>query len=213
MKIAFFSESIADESALKILVKGILGEQIEETNLPNRLQYRSSSHLDKDLPAVIKAIHYTSNADGLVVVSDSDDTPVHTEEHELHINNNCRLCQLRNAVTVNLSKLKPVAGKEILKVAVGVPVPAIEAWYLYKKNPQLYEATWIRKQSGVKISYDRIKLKEECYGNSRPSIELETECAVAEAERIVENDLLEELEKDFPFGFGKFAEEIRSWKH
>lgn len=212
MKIAFFSESIADESALKILVEGILGEQVEETDLPNRLQYRSSSHLDKDLPAVIKAVHYTSNAEALIVVSDSDDTPVHIQTHEKTPDSNCRFCQLQSAVSSNLSKLKSVTGKEILKVAVGVPVPAIEAWYLYKKNPQLYEAAWIRKQNGENIAYDRKRLKEECYGNSRPSIELETECAVKEAKRIVENDLLKELEKDFPFGFGKFAEEIRNWK-
>ena len=31
MKIAFFSESVADEAALKILVAGILNEEIEET--------------------------------------------------------------------------------------------------------------------------------------------------------------------------------------
>lgn len=60
MKIAFFSESIADESALKILAAGILNDEVEETDLPNRLQYRSSSHLDRDLPAVIKAVHYST---------------------------------------------------------------------------------------------------------------------------------------------------------
>lgn len=212
MKIAFFSESIADESALKILVAGILGEEIEDINLPNGIVQRSSSHVDKLLPAVIKAVYYTSNADALIVVSDSDDTPVHTDEHEENTNNRCRLCQLRQAVNAALSKLRAVPGKEILKVAIGVPVPAIEAWYLYKKNPQLYEATWIRKQKGENIAYDRIKLKVECYGNNRPSIELEIKCAEKEAKRIVENDLLNDLENAFPQGFGSLANEIRRWK-
>lgn len=209
MKIAFFSESPADEAALKILVAGILDEEIEETDLPNTIVQRSSSHIDKLLPNVLRGIYYNSNAEALIVVSDSDDSPVHTEIHETKPDDKCRLCGLRKAVSDTLAKLK---GEKNFKVAIGVPVPAIEAWYLYKKNPQLYEATWIRKQNGEKITYNRISLKEECYGNSRPSIELETVCAVTEAKRIIENDLLEELEKDFPFGFGKFVDEIRSWK-
>lgn len=122
------------------------------------------------------------------------------------------LDRLREAIHETVSKLRAVAGKEILKVAIGVPVPAIEAWYLYRKNPQLYEATWIRWQQGENIAYDRVKLKEECYGNSRPSIELEIECAVREAKRIIENDLLNDLENAFPQGFGSLANEIRSWK-
>jgi hypothetical protein len=212
MKIAFFSESVADESALRIFVAGILGEEIEATNLPNRLIYRSSSHLDKDLPAVIKAVHYNSDAEALIVVSDSDDTPVHTKDHEENKIGKCRLCQLRTAVGETLSKLQAVAGKDIIKVAVGVPVPAIEAWYLYGINPQLYEATWIRRQSGENIAYDRKSLKEEIYGTSRPSLDLETERAAAEAERIIKSGLLEDLEQAFPFGFGSFANEVRSWK-
>lgn len=212
MKIAFFSESIADEAALRILVAGILGERIEETNLPNRLQYRSSSHLDKDLPAVISAVHYNSDAEALIVVSDSDDTPVHIQEHEKTENEKCRLCRLRKAAADKLSKLKAIEGKGILKVAIGVPVPAIEAWYLLGKNPRLYEVAWVRKQNGENIAYDRIILKNETYGTSRPSIDLETTCAVREARRIIKNDLLKDLKKAFPYGFGSLINEIQSWK-
>lgn len=211
MKIAFFSESVADESALRILAAGILGEEIEETDLPNRLQYRSSSHLDRDLPSVINGVYYTSNAEALIVASDSDDLPVHIAEHEIKENERCRLCRLHKAVESTLSRLKKVAGKELLKVAVGVPVPAIEAWYLIGKNPHVSELMWIRKQNGEKITYDRRRLKEQVYGTIRPSPTL-TECAVKESKRIVENNLLEVLEKSFPFGFGKFADEVRSWK-
>lgn len=101
----------------------------------------------------------------------------------------------------------------MLKVAVGVPVPAIEAWYLFGKNPQLYEATWIRKQSGEHITYNRKSLKEEVYGTIRPSLYLETERATQEVARIVENGFLENLEKAFPYGLGSLANEIRQWKN
>jgi hypothetical protein len=105
-----------------------------------------------------------------------------------------------------------VAGKETLRVAIGVPVPAIEAWYLIVKNPQLHEATWIRKQNGENITYNRKSLKEETYGTDRPSINLEIECAVNEAKRIVENGLLENLGNAFPYGFGSLINEIQQWK-
>jgi hypothetical protein len=212
MKVAFFSESTADESALKILVSGILEDEIEETDLPNKLIYRSSTHLDRDLPAVISAVYYNSNADALIIASDSDDTPVHISEHEDKENDKCRLCQLKKAVEMSLSRLQTFEGKELLKVAVGVPVPAIEAWYLFGINPQVSENYWIRFQNGEKIRYDRRKLKELVYGTHRPSLQKETECAIKEATRIVENELFEGLTKDFPQGFGKMAGEVRLWK-
>lgn len=212
MKIAFFSESTADEAALKILVAGILEDEIEDTDLPNTLIYRSSSHLDKDLPSVINAVHYNSNAEALVVASDSDDTPVHVMEHENIENEKCRLCKLKKVVKNAISKLQALQGKGVLKVSIGVPVPAIEAWYLYNINPHVSEATWIFKQNGGKIRYDRQKLKELVYETTRPSLQKETECAVKEASRIVESDLLEGLENSFPQGFGGFANEVRNWK-
>lgn len=210
MKIAFFSESIADEAALKILVARILGEEIEETNLPNRLEYRSSSHLDRNLPAVISAVHYNSNAEALIIVSDSDDTPVHTKEHEKFFNERCRLCQLQKATDDKISKLREVEEKGIIKVAIGVPVPAIEAWYLCGVNAHINEVTWIRKQNGEQISYDRKSLKIELYGNDRPPLKILTEKAVESAESLTGK--LEQLEQLFPQGFGTFAGKIRSWK-
>jgi hypothetical protein len=212
MKIAFFSESTADESALRILIEALLESEIEETNLPNKLRYRSSSHLDKNLPSVIAGVYYNSDAEALVVASDSDDTPVHISEHDEQENENCRLCNLRKTVEKELAGLSEVAGREVLKVAIGVPVPAIEAWYLYGKNPHVSEFMWIRKQTGESITYDRKKLKKEVYGSTRYSLQSETAKAVEETTRIVENGLLEGLERIFPAGFGSLADETRKWK-
>lgn len=210
MRIAFFSESTADEEALKVLVAGILGEGIEDTDLPNTLQYRSSSHLTLNLPVVMSAVHYNSNAEALIIVSDSDDTPVHDESHNEIINGECRLCELRKAVHENSAKLRTLPVKGNLKVAVGVPVPAIEAWYVCGLNGNANEATWIRALRGEKIPYNRKSLKVEVYGTDRPSLTLETERAVESARRLV-SDIVQ-LEQLFPQGFGTFAREIRSWK-
>jgi len=199
--------SPADEAALKIIAAGILGEEIEEIDLPNTIIHRSSSHLDKNLPSVIRGVYYWTDAEALIVVSDSDDSPVHIEEHEREANNQCRLCQLIKAVAETIAALK---GERVFRVAVGVPVPAIEAWYLCGVNPHVNEATWIRKQNGEKIQYDRKSLKVELYGNDRPAIEILREKAIESAERLAED--LEPLEEFFPQGFGCLIKELRGWK-
>jgi len=207
MKIAFFSESSADEASLKIFVAGILGKEIEPISLPNKIIQRSSSGVDKYLPNVLRAVYYWTDAEALVVVSDSDDTPVHIAEHETRENLSCRLCQLRRAVTETLSKIKD---EKTFRVAIGVPVPAIEAWYLCLANPHVGEASWIRKQNGEKINYDRKSLKLELYGNNRPPIEILTKKAIEAAQELVNN--FEHFERLFPSGFGSLINEVRSWK-
>ncbi len=212
MKIAFFSESTADESALKILIEGLLQDDIEEINIPNKLRYRSSSHLDKDLRSVIAGVYYNSDAEALVVVSDSDDTPVHVAKHDEQENEHCRLCKIRNAIEKVISALNEMSGRKMLKVAIGVPTPAIEAWYLFGNNPHVSEAIWIRKQDGENIDFDRKRLKKLVYGSIRYSAEFGTKRAIEEATRIVENELLEGLQRNFPMGFGSLVNETKEWK-
>ncbi len=80
-------------------------------------------------------------------------------------------------------------------------------------NPHVSEATWIRKQNGERITYNRMRLKQEVYGTNRPSLKIETERAIEESTRIVENKLLERLKEDFPYGFGSLVDEINEWKN
>jgi hypothetical protein len=96
-----------------------------------------------------------------------------------------------------------------LKVAIGLPVPAIEAWYLAGRNHQVGEAAWLMGLKADKKPFTRPQLKQMVYGTDRPSLELETECAVREARRIIAN--LQAILSAFPAGFGLMAEEIRSW--
>ena len=103
MKIAFFSESIVDEAVLKNLVEEVSDEEIEETDIRKKLQYRSSSHLNKNLPVVIRSVHYNSDAEFLVICSDSDDFPVHIAQHNTEENELCRLCSLRKLALLVMS--------------------------------------------------------------------------------------------------------------
>lgn len=95
-------------------------------------------------------------------------------------------------------------------MAIGLAVPAIEAWYLVGKNHQVGEAAWITGMTAGRLPFTRRQLKKEVYGTDRPSLEHETDCAVREARRIIAN--IKAIETAFPAGFGAMASEIRSWK-
>jgi hypothetical protein len=214
MQIAIFSESPNDEAVLKILVEGIIGEEIEEVPYPNRLQSRGSGVL-RDVPIVLRGVYYNTEAEFLIIVRDSDDTPIHKKEHD-EVNNteteNCRYCQLRKVIDSALENLTPTQGKENLKVAIGVATPAIEAWLLCGVNPRVSEAAWLNKQREEEYSTynDRKHLKVELYGSDIASSKTMVGRGTESAKRLAEN--IEQLETLFPQGFGNMANEIRSWR-
>ncbi|MGH9840918.1 MAG: hypothetical protein ACREEM_19255 [Blastocatellia bacterium] len=79
MKVAVFSESPADDAAVRILVDAILGHQTEVIDLP-RLRVRGWPSLRNSLRAILIELHYQTDTDGIVVVADSDDSPQHKVE-------------------------------------------------------------------------------------------------------------------------------------
>jgi hypothetical protein len=97
----------------------------------------------------------------------------------------------------------------MIKTAIGLAVPAIEAWYRCGLDPHVNEATWARKLKSEKVVYTRRSLKFRVYGTERPSIKLETARAIEAANQLA-NDL-SVLEGLFPCGFGAFARDVRSW--
>ncbi len=214
MKITVFSESPYDEAALKVLIEGILGEKIEEVPRQNQLRSRGFSSVLTETPVVIRSAYYQNvESEAVVIVCDSDDEPVHNLKHEEDGNQEsqrCRLCSLRRIVDDTLATLKLLPHRPMIKIAIGVAVPAIEAWYLCGVNGQVNEAAWIRKQNGEPVPYDRKSLKVELYGNDRPALEVLSEKAIESAERLIQD--LERLEEFFLQGFACLANEIRGWK-
>jgi hypothetical protein len=76
MRVAILSESEYDERAVRILIEGILGSSTE--TVPVKPVARDGwSSVRIILPAVIRHLHYNTDAEALVVVVDSDDFPVH----------------------------------------------------------------------------------------------------------------------------------------
>ena len=210
MRIAFYSESPSDQTALAVFTQGLLGAPPEPVHNMD-LQAHGVTSVLKGLDGVFRGLHYNSDAEGLVVVVDSDDTELHNPSHDAPgcAGINCRLCQVRNIIEQTRKHVKPRQGRAELKVAVGLAVPAIEAWYLVGKNHEVGEAAWKVGLSAGKRPFTRKQLKAMVYGTDRPSLELETKCAVKEASRIIGD--LKAIESSFPDGFGPMALEIRSW--
>src|SRR5438874_13743429 len=98
MKIAVVSESPADEAAIKILVDAIIGTESDLYTI--RTRPSGWTRVFQLLPNIVNALHYGTDVEALVVVVDSDESPVHRKSHEplREENPECRLCHLRGTL-------------------------------------------------------------------------------------------------------------------
>jgi hypothetical protein len=210
MKVAIFSESPADEAAIRVLVDAILGTPSEPAQLPS-LRTRGWPSVLNTLPVVLKALHYGSDAEALVVVVDSDDSEVHTPAHATGAaaRRDCRFCQLADRIETEQARLRTVPGRRLLKTAVGLAVPAIEAWLVAGTDPHVTEMAWTRGLRSQQRPYSRRDLKIKAFGAEPVPLRIQTDEMVALA-RQWSGDL-SRLERNFPHGFGVLAQSIRAW--
>ena len=207
MKIALLSESPSDETALRVFVAAVL-KQTPQFVLPG-FRARGWPNVAQLMPAVLRHLHFNTDTDVLVVVVDSDDSVVHTGEHDApkYFHPHCRMCQLRAVYRQTMKKFPPAHGRDRILRTVGVAVPAIEAWYLCGRDASVTEAAWILGQETGRQPYTRAMLKQRVYGTDRPGLPQQTECAVREAER--QRHDVRRLESDFP-GFAALAADLRA---
>jgi hypothetical protein len=210
LKIAILSESPADEAALRILAGYVLGEPF--TLVQSTLRARGWPSVEQVLPPIIRHLHFNTDADGLIVVCDSDDSPVHTLEHDApgYFHPLCRICRLRAAYRRTVKNLPAAHGRARVLRAVGLCVPAIEAWLLCGRDTSITELAWIDGQASGQLPYTRRELKWKVYGTERPSLEHEMKRAVQEVSR--HHGDVRRLENDFPHGFGAMARDLREWR-
>lgn len=208
MKLVVLSESPEDEAAVRILVDGVLGIQTE--HVPPPFRATGWSQFPGVLPAVLKKLHYHTDADALAVIVDSDDSAPHRLAHVPRdgANQGCRLCKLRLVADQVQNGLTEVPNRAPLKTAFGLAVPALEAWLLCGLDPRAIEATFLqRPDAGTRAL--RIQLKRDVYGTDRPAQAVRMTRAVQEARRLVQ--ILDDFERLFSDGFGAFARDIRGW--
>lgn len=209
MKIAVVSESPADEAAIKILIDAIIGTESDLYAI--RTRPNGWTRVFQLLPNIVNALHYGTDVEALVIVVDSDESPVHQPSHDplQEENQECRLCRLRSTVGLALNRVRAIPNRTSLKTAMGLAVPAIEAWFRCGVDAHVNEATWVRKLLGERITYDKRSLKVAVYGSHQPGLIAETEAAVLAATRLAGNiQLLQQL---FPSGFGCLLLDVRNW--
>ncbi len=209
MKLAILSESPADEAALRVLVEYVLGGPF--TTVQSALRARGWPSVEQVLPPIIRHLHFNTEADGLVVVVDSDDSPVHTPDHEApgYYHPYCRVCRLRAVFRRTIKHLPPAHGRDRVLRAVGLCVPALEAWLLCGRDTAVTEQAWLDGQAANRPPYTRRELKWRVYGTERPSLPHELKRMVQEVSR--QHGDVRRLENDFPHGFGALARDLRSW--
>ena len=96
-----------------------------------------------------------------------------------------------------------------LRIALGLVVPTIEAWLLCGIDTHVTEAAWLNGLKDGAMPYTKRNLKQQLYGTSHPSLEIETEAMKRAASRLAAN--LSALEGLFPNGFGALCNSLRAW--
>ncbi len=213
MKVAYFAESPADEAALRILTESILNRKTD-TIYHNGLRHRGWPAVRTVLPVVLKELHYHTEAEGFVLIVDSNGATPHSSSHEQPnaSDPNCRLCQLRRITDETLGKVRPRTNGTTLKIALGLAVPAIEGWLLCGVDSHVTEAAWInglKENRRDRMPYTKKGLKHQLYGTSHPSLVLETEKMKAAATRLSAD--LTAIQNLFPGGFGPLVKSLRAW--
>lgn len=209
MKIAALSESPGDEAALRAIAGAVIGPHLQFVR--PQLRARGWPSVLQVLPAILRHLHFRTDAFGLIVVVDSDDSVVHELEHDQpgKFHPGCRLCLLRAACRRTLKHLPPARGRKRLHTAVGLAVPAIEAWLLCGKEEGVTEDAWLRGQESGTLPYTRRELKQLTYGTVHPRIPEEIRASFEGIGR--HHGDMRRLENDFPRGFGSLAADLRGW--
>jgi hypothetical protein len=210
MRVGILAESPYDALSIRMLADAILGFQTQEpSGYP--LAARSWPRLLNDAAAAFVALYYGSDAEGLIVVADTDHSPVHrmAPQAPQPCTPGCRLCDLRQSLAEQAAKLTPVPGRAVLKTAVGVAVPEIHAWYRSNHAAGVNETAWINGLHGRSLPYTIEGLKRDVYGSTRPSPVVVEPTVRREATQLAQD--VERLEQAFPSGFGSLARDLRGW--
>lgn len=210
MRVAYFAESPADQTALTILTEAILGKTTETVSHAG-LRHRGWPAVRNVLRSVLKELHYHTDAEGFVLIVDSNSSPPHLLDHEQPNapDPKCRLCQLRHIADEVQQQVHPRQNLPPLKIGFGLAVPTIEAWLLCGVNPHVTEAAWINGLKEGRTPFTKESLKQEFYGTSHPSLAIETEDMKRAARRLASS--LSTMESLFPHGFGALLRNLRGW--
>jgi hypothetical protein len=209
MIIAVVSESSVDEASVRTLLVPLVGPTSARDTGLAPLRTRGWGSVPKLLPAFVKQLHYHTVVEAILVVVDSDDSMPHGA-HDNDAPDNCRFCLIRSVLEAEISKLTAVPNRPSLMIAVGLCVPAIEAWYLCGIDATVTEAAWINGRESGQRPYTRQELKRRAYGSTTPDVDTQTREALKHAGRLSAD--LNALGTWFPHGCGTMLTAVAEWK-
>ncbi len=211
MKIAIVSESPADEAIVKVFVEAILDTHVDLIEQP--IRPRGWPSVIKLLPAITRHLHYRTPAQALVVVVDSDHTPPINAHDDARGETQSRLAAVRECLDETVEHLKPLPRRKRMATAVGLAVPAIEAWLLCGTVRRASEDAWMRflkrHPHPARLRGWKRGLKRRLYGTSRPTVRMSTVQGVIAAEKQVRD--LARMRQRFEIGFGALIDDLRRW--
>lgn len=165
--VALVTESPADQESVRVLVEAVLQRNIQVQ--PRQVRSGGVDSVLRSLPAVIKEVYFHTDAIGVVAVVDSDRTSFHTVDHEAGASEPaCRLCQLLCTVESVHPQLPTRPLPLPLNVALGLAVPAIEAWCLCGVDHGVSETTWINARKANQLPYTPAELKTVALRHGSP---------------------------------------------
>lgn len=197
-----------DEAFVSALVVSLLGE----SSRPDSHPYRRSgwTSLLRVIPAAVRSAHF-NGYDGLIVLADSDDSPVHADDCEPGIfARKARIPLMQEQIDSTLRHLKPRQGAAGLSVVCGLAIPAIEAWCLCATDGDVTEAAGRREARRGAGASHRADLKRRLYGNER--IDGAAKALIVERHAADLAQRIDHAGKCFPIGFGPLLATILKWK-
>lgn len=199
MKVHVVSESIGDETILRVFVDALVGEPTDTHAESVERGRHGLTSLQRAIPTAVRASYY-AGARGLVIVADSNGSSLKPPT---------RMNALWDVVNQTRSGLAPRTTP--FSVAIGLAVPSIEAWLRFGEDPQATEASWSDVKSPGSSSPERIRaMKRKIYGTDAPNVPMMLTVGVARARQVAAD--LPALEAAFPIGFKPLAAELRSWR-
>jgi hypothetical protein len=202
MKISVLAESGNDAGIMAELATEVLGGPVEL--IDPHFEMSGWNMIPSVLPAVIKHLHFRSEADGLIILADSN----HSSLLPGAPKNRREELSILAAKTVEGLGVRH--GRPRIRVAVAVAAPALEAWLLFHRYSEINESAWERGLVEKNDPYTKTLLKQRLYSVQRPSRDVMAMRRLEAAKEV--KSRIHELRSRFPNGFGSFFEDILSWK-
>lgn len=198
--VAILSESPADEACIAVIAEAVIGSPIIPFHPPLHRRPNGWPSVLNLLPVLTWYLYHRTNAEGLIVVVDADDTSLHPNGKD---NRRQLICHCLEGI------VRKFDSSRAFPTAVGVAAPALEAWLLADRHPGINERPWHALSVPGNGRPLRQHYKRMLYHTHSPSLQLSTRRMVAAARQMVPH--LNTIAKRFPYGLESLISDLEKW--